>query len=306
MTRVSTFGNYNSALMNLMATQVRSQEAQERVSTQKVATDLTGFGRGSETLTALKAMQSRLQGFIETGESVATRLASQDLAFDRVAEGAGGARQAIAEALAAGRVDGLMLQLQSQFQISQDGLNAKHQGRYVFAGSNVDTAPVVAMTLADLSAAASVADAFQNDSLKQTSRLDEGTRLDTNFLATDIGTDLFQIFRDIQQYHETTPITGQPDQAMRDFLTTQLARLDTERASVTDMAARNGSMQNRVESLLKAQGQQKTSLDELLSNKTDADMAQAVTELQMSQLAIQASAQVINQLRQVSLLNYLS
>ncbi|WP_339913662.1 flagellin [uncultured Brevundimonas sp.] len=306
MTRVSTFGNYNSALMNLMATQVRSQEAQERVSTQKVATDLTGFGRSSETLTALKATQSRLQGFIDTGESVAARLASQDLAFDRVAEGAGGARQAIAEALAAGRVDGLMLQLQSQFQISQDGLNAKHQGRYVFAGSNVGAAPVVAMTLADLSAAASVADAFQNDSLKQTSRLDEGTRLDTNFLANEIGSNLFQIFRDIQQYHETTPITGQPDQAMRDFLTTQLARLDTERASVTDMAARNGSMQNRVETILKAQGQQKTSLDELLSNKTDADMAQAVTELQMSQLAIQASAQVINQLRQVSLLNYLS
>jgi flagellar hook-associated protein 3 FlgL len=35
-------------------------------------------------------------------------------------------------------------------------------------------------------------------------------------------------------------------------------------------------------------------------------MAEAITDLQLSQVAIQASAQVISQLRQVSLLNYLN
>ena len=70
MTRVATFGNYQSALLNLMNTQIRSAEAQERVSTQKNATDLTGFGRKSETLTALKGSQSRIQGFIDTAEAV--------------------------------------------------------------------------------------------------------------------------------------------------------------------------------------------------------------------------------------------
>ena len=72
------------------------------------------------------------------------------------------------------------------------------------------------------------------------------------------------------------------------------------------MAARNGAMQNRVDAILKSQTEQKTSLDELLSTKTDADMAQAITDLQLSQVAIQASAQVISQLSQVSLLNYLN
>ena len=91
MTRVSTSGNYQSALAELMNTQVRAQEAQTRISTQKVATDLTGFGRGAETLTALKSMQSRIQGFINTGETVSARLASQDMAFERIAAGASGA-----------------------------------------------------------------------------------------------------------------------------------------------------------------------------------------------------------------------
>jgi flagellar hook-associated protein 3 FlgL len=305
MTRVSTYGNYQSALLDLMSAQTRAQDAQERVSTQKNATDLVGFGRSSETLTALKSSQARIQGFIDTGEAVAARLGAQDLAFSRISQGSGGARQAIADALSSGRLDGLMLELQTQFQIAQDGLNTKHQGRYLFAGGNTEAAPVEVMTMADLAAAPDVASTFTNDMLKQASRLDEGTTMETGFLADETGTDLFGIFRDIQTYHQTTPIGGQGTEAIKAFLTTQLSRFDAASTDVTNMAARNGSMQNRVDAILKSQGEQKTSLEELVSDKTDADMAQALTDLQLSQVAIQASAQVISQLRQSSLLDFL-
>lgn len=306
MTRVSTFGNYESALANLMFAQTRANEAQERVSTQKIATDLTGFGRQSETLTALKSTQSRIQGFMDAASAVADRLSAQDLAFDRIANGTGGTRQAIADALAAGRLDGLMLEIQGQFQIVQDGLNAKHQGRYLFAGGNVETAPVEVMTMAELAAAPGVADAFANDTLKHKSRVDEGTVLETGFLADEVGTDIFQIFRDIQTFHQTTPLNGAIDDATRDFLTGILQRLDAGRETVTDTAARNGSMQNRVDAIIASQTEQKNALDEVLAGKTDADMAQAITDLQLSQVAIQAAAQVVNQLRSVSLLNFLT
>lgn len=236
---------------------------------------------------------------------VAARLGAQDLAFSRISEGGGGARQAIADALSSGRLEGLMLQLQTQFQIVQDGLNTKHQGRYLFAGGNTEAAPVEVMTMADLAAAPGVASTFTNDTLKQASRLDEGTTMETGFLADEVGTDLFEIFRDIQAYHQTTPITGQGTEAIKAFLTAQLSRLDAASADVTNFAARNGSMQNRVDAILKSQDEQKTSLEELVSDKTDADMAQALTDLQLSQVAIQASAQVISQLRQTSLLDFL-
>lgn len=306
MTRVSTFGNYESALANLMFAQTRANNAQERVSSQKVATDLTGFGRQSETLTALKSTQSRIQGFMDAAGAVSERLSAQDLALNRVADGTGGARQAIADALAAGRLDGLMLEIQGQFQIVQDGLNAKHQGRYLFAGGNVERAPVEVMTLAELAAAPGVADAFSNDTLKHKSRVDEGTVLETGFLADEVGSEIFQIFRDIQAFHQTTPLTGGVDDATRDFLTDILKRLDAGRETVTDTAARNGSMQNRVDAVIASQTQQKNALDEVLAGKTDADMAQAITDLELSQVAIQAAAQVINQLRSVSLLNFLT
>ena len=62
MTRVSTAGSYSSALLNLMNAQKQQENAQTRLSTQKVATDMAGFGRGAESLTALKAASGRVQG----------------------------------------------------------------------------------------------------------------------------------------------------------------------------------------------------------------------------------------------------
>lgn len=305
MTRVSTFGNYQTALLNLMTAQTRSQQAQERISTEKIATDLTGYGRGSETLTALKSSQARIQGYIQTGEAVAARLTAQDLALNQVADGAGEARQAISDALAAGSLDGLMLELQGKFQMARNGLNAQHQGRYLFSGGQVQTTPTTVATMAELADAPDAGSVFTNDSLKQSTKLDEGSAVETGFLASDLGEDLYAIFRDIQLYHEATPITGAVSDETRDFLNAQLLRLDTTRIAITDHAARNGSLQNRVESIMDSQTARKTALDGLISNRTDVDMAEAVTDLQMSQVAIQASAQVITQLRDVSLLNFL-
>lgn len=308
MTRVATYANYQSALLDLMAAQTRGQEAQSRVSTQKLAQDLKGFGRESETLIALKSMQNRVSGFIETGETVKARLETQALSLDRIADAAQGARQAIAESLAAGRLEGLMLDLQSHFQAAQDGLNAKHQGRYLFAGARGDVAPVTADTLADLALVTPVANVFVNDGLKQTSRLDENTTLQTGFLASELGTALFEVFRNIQLWHAgpNGPIDGQLDDATRQFLEQQLSAFDAAREGVIQAGARNGSMQNRVDTLLTAHEAQKTALDGMLGKRTDADMAQAITDLQLSQIAIQASAQVLSQLRDVSLLNLLA
>lgn len=306
MTRVSTYGNYQSALLDLMAAQSRGQDAQNKVNTQKNATDLVGFGRGSETVSALKSSQTRIQTFIDTNKTVAARLETQDLALGRVADASTAARQAIANAIAAGRMDGLMAELESQFQVAQDALNMKHQGKYMFAGGAVDQSPVQVATLAELAALPAAADAFRNDQLKQTSWVDENLSMDTGFLASEVAADLFAVFRDIQAVHAATPLDGQMTDAQRTFLTAQMSRFEAEAKDVVNVQARNGAMQSRVDALMESQESRKISVDTLLAGKTDANMAEAVTELEMAQIALQASAQVINQLRQVSLLNYLT
>lgn len=309
MTRVATYGNYQSALLNLMNTQTRSAEAQERVSTQKNATDLTGFGRQSETLTALKGAQSRIQGFIDTAGAVTTRLITQDLAMTQIHDGINGLRQAIGDALSTDSAGSMMLEMEGNFQSIRGGLNMRHQGGYLFAGASTTTAPLDAANLTELEAAPSVASVFRNDTLKTVSRVAEGTTLETGFLADELGAEVLSILRDVQNFHVTGgqgPFTGKLTDAQKTFLTTQLTRLEQAGQSVIDKIARTGSLAKQVENISVGHTAQKNALDELVSGRTDADMAKAVTDLQLSQIAIQASAQVISQLRQVSLLNYLS
>lgn len=308
MTRVATNANFQSALLDLQRAQLRQQDAQNRIATGKIATDLTGFGRGAETLTALKAADARLTGFITTGESVKARLDTQALAMDRLIESADMAREGVANALAAGRFDGVMLELEGAFQAAQSALNLKHQGAYLFAGARSTESPVEANTLAELAAEPTLADVFSNDQLKAASRLDDTTIVTTGFLASDIGGPMMQIMRDIYAYHTgpNGPISGTLDDAGRAFLQTQLVAIDAARETALQAGTRNGALQNQVASLLASQAAQQTQLGELIGDRTDADMAQAVTDLNLSQVAIQASAQVINQLRDISLLNLLS
>ena len=48
MTRVATNGNFQSALLSLMSAQSRAQQAQERIDSEKIATNMAGYGRGAE------------------------------------------------------------------------------------------------------------------------------------------------------------------------------------------------------------------------------------------------------------------
>jgi len=307
MNRVATFGNYQSALLDLMRAQTRAADAQERVSTQKNATDLNGFGRQSETLTALKGAQSRIQGFIDTSKAVSARLTTQDLAMSQMSEGIAGLRAAVGNALATDSAGSLMLELEGHFQAIRGGLTMRHHGGYLFSGASTTTSPVTVANLDELAAAPDVTSVFVNDTLKTASRVAEGTTLETGFLADDLGAEVFEILRDIQIYHDgpSGPLTGKINETQKAFLTTQLARLEQAATGVIDKMAKTGSMANQVENITKGHEAQLASLDELVSDRTDADMAVAITDLQLSQVAIQASAQVISQLRQVSLLNYL-
>lgn len=317
MTRVSTNGNYQSALLNLMKAQQAQNEAGERVQTRKIATDMAGFGRASETLTALKGASARVQGFLDTGEAVAARLEAQDLAMNQISDALSGAREAIGSVLATDSMATLMLDLEGQFQSVSNGLNYRHQGGYLFSGANTTKPAVTATTLNELLAAPDVASTLQNDQIKTASRIAENTSVETGYLADGFTfteadgvtqNHIFQIFRDIKAYHDdpaTGPLIGKPTEAQKLFLTAQLKRLDSATTTTIDAVARNGGLQNRLDKITLSHKAQQTSLDALVASRTDVDPMRAVTELQLSQVAVQASAQVVAQLRDVSLLNFL-
>jgi len=306
MTRVSTSSNFGVMTSNLMLAQVRQNEIGEQVSSQKIASDLKGYAKNAEMLTAMKSAQAKIDGFLDQTKLVSNRLDMQDTGIGQVADAAGDAREAIANALAAGNATTLMEQLQNAFGDAVRGLNTKSNGYYVFSGAKTDTPTTTATSMADLTAAPSTASLFQNDQYVTTNRIDESTTVKTGVLGDALGTDLFDAFKQIQAYVDANgAFSGNLTEAQTTFLKGTLSSFDSAQKGLTTAQGKNGLNQSRFEDAQTALQNQSDSLTVMIGGVVDVDMAEAVTRLQAAQLAVQASAQVFSTLQSSSLLNVL-
>jgi flagellar hook-associated protein 3 FlgL len=308
MERISTATNYQSALLNILSGQNRQEAAQGQVSTGKVATDLKGYGVHADALTATRSLKSRVDSHIDNTKNLSSTLEVQDQALGQLASAALSARGAVAEAIATGSSEGLMQALQGYLGQAIDSMNTEYQGRHLFAGGQSDTEPVGNLTLADLTAAPSIASLFGNDQLQITSRLDDKLTVSTNFLASDLGAPLMQALKAVQALHQggSGPLTGNLTPAQSAALEATLPSFDSAWSGLNGAVAQNGGLQNRVSSIQTALEDRQTALSGVLGGITDVDMASAVSRLQLAQTAVQASAQVFATLQGSSLLNALA
>ncbi len=307
MLRVSTASTYSAMLANLTQAQVRQNEASEQVASEKNADDLKGYARNAEVLTAMRGVQVKVAGFLEQTSSLGARLDMQEIALTRASESVSGAREAIADSLASDNAGTLMQALSGFFADTVGALNTRHDGRYLFAGGQTDTLPVTSTGLASVASPATVGAQFANDTMIISNRLDENTVMDTGFLASDLGTTAFTAFKAVRDYVDANGAFSNPlTTAQKTFLTTQLAAFDTAGQGLTDATARNGLMQNRLESARTDLTGRDTTLDGMVGDITNINMAEALTKLEQAQLSVQAAAQVFQTLRGSSLLAILS
>lgn len=307
VTRVTTPGNYAAVLTNLLAAQGRQVEAGNKVATQKNGNDLKDYARSSELLTAMRTVQTRLEAFQEQSKLLGDKLQTQDTGLVRVKDAAAAVRQIFSEAIASGRVDTLVEDVQAQLNNAAEGMNARYGGKYLFAGGQVDTRPVTVTNLSQLTAGPPISSFFQNDQFKVTAKLDEATTVTTGLLADDIGTDMLTAFQSFQAFNEGAggPFVGALTDAQRVFLEGQLTVWDDVRSDVTNMAAYNGTNQKRLDTVGEDLVSRQNALAGMIGDITDADMAQAAAELQTAQLSVQSAAYVFQALRESSLLEVL-
>jgi len=171
----------------------------------------------------------------------------------------------------------------------------------------VDTRPVTVTALADLTAGPPISSFFKNDDFKVTAKLDEATTITTGLLASDIGTDMLTAFQTFEAFNQGAggPFTGAMTAAQRTFLENQLATWDGVRSDVTILAAQNGTNQKRLETVAEDLEGRNNSLAGMLGDITDADMAEAATQLEQAQFSVQSAAYVLQALKDSSLINFL-
>src|ERR1700722_2085067 len=245
--RISTASAYNSILARLMNAQVAQAKAGNQISSSETATDLEGYGTGAETLTALQSTATQVTGYLNNTQTVSAKLSTQDNALTEVASSADSALQSVTQALASGNGATLMASLQAAFSNAVDGLNSTFNGEYLFAGGQVNTQPVSATSLSDLTASP-IPSLFHNDQRVTSTQLDQNTSVSTGFLASNVGTPLFQALAAIEAYNQgpNGPISGNLTTAQATFLTSQISGLDTVESNLNNVAAQNGQAQNVV------------------------------------------------------------
>ena len=308
VTRVSTVGNYSAILANIMAAQQRQLEAGVRVSTQKNGSSLKDFAQNDEMLTAMRSVQTRLTGYQDQNSLIADKLTTQDTALNQVADASQAIREAIADALASGDASTLMAEVQGQMNKAVGALNTKYNGNYLFAGGQINTQPVTAQQLSNLTAGPPIGSFFQNDQFKAQAAIDDSTTVTTGILASDVGTPLMNALQTLESFNQggSGPLGSNLTPAQRSFLESQLSTWDSVHQGVTTITAGNGMVQQRVDNIKTDLSSRQTTLAGMMSNITDADMAKAAADLQMAQTSFAAAAQVFQTLKESSLINLLA
>jgi flagellar hook-associated protein 3 FlgL len=308
--RISTTGSYATMTANLLRAQARQALVGEQIQTERYATDLKGYSKNAEVLTAMLSSKAKIDGLVSQTTLVNNRLDTQNNGITQVMDSAQGARTAIANAVAANSGANMMVQLEGFFGQAIQGLNTKSQDGYVFSGAQSNVPPTSATTMASLSAAPSTASLFHNDQYMMSNRVDQSTSVDTGFLGDKLGTDLFDAFKQVQDFANANPgppaaFSGALTTPELTFLTSMLKTFDDAHTGLISAGAQNGMIQQRFETAQDTLSKQSDTLKGMVGGITDVNLAEAATRLEAAKVAVQASAQVFTALQGSSLLNVL-
>tara|TARA_B100001939_G_scaffold484_1_gene457 strand:- start:1715 stop:2638 length:924 start_codon:yes stop_codon:yes gene_type:complete len=307
MTRVSSFGHQQMMLSSLLRNQEKVFDGQMTITTGKKEQQYSGFATQTNTLLGAKTVLTRTQSYINAGEYVDRQLRTNDVHLNALVSNAQDVRQAVLEAISMDETFALNEIMDQAFSSMVSALNTNIGGVYIFAGAKSDVPPVNARDITDLVAAASAQDLFQNDTRRAAAQVGQNTEMEYGLLASEVAGDIFAAFKNIADFNAGGggPIDGKLTPAQRAFLEGELATLDSAIDTLQLFVARNGTRQANLEDILVEHKDEEAFLQIFISDIEDADLAEAITQLENNQVALQASYEITAQLSRLSLLNFL-
>jgi flagellar hook-associated protein 3 FlgL len=307
MTRVASFAQSQAILAQYQATNARLFQDQQQISTGKIAQQYKDIPSQTGVLLSAQSLYARTTQFQQTNKELASTLDIQDTTLNQVATSSQDLREALLNGTSLGSGGTLMQQVDGAFQQVLSVLNTQVNGAYIFGGTRSDQPPVTAQTLSDLQAAPAASNVFANNQQRIGVSIDTGETMQYNFLADEVGGQLMDSMKQIADYNAgpNGPFGAVLTDAQQTFLAGQAHNLESITANINQLVARNGQFQNQVDAADQRHAQTSTNVQGFISDIADADVAQAVTNLNQDQVTLQASARVIAELQQNSLLNYL-
>ncbi len=307
MTRVSSFGQNQALLQGILRNQNNLFEAQQQVNTGKKSDEYRGIADQATTLVASKSLFSRTDTYETVAQDIGRSLDVYDLQLGQVLQGARDLRQQLMTTIGNNDATGFDLVSSESYGLVVNSLNTKVGNRFIFGGAAASDRPVTAEDITALQALPAVADAFQNDQLKATARISDSVTIEYGQLADEIGTDLLQVFRDLADYSDgpSGPLDGELNATQATFLQSQIAALDIAIQDIQRQQMLNGLRQSKIEDLTTQFSDQKVFLETFIADIEDVDITEAITRLNNSQTALEASYRVVSQTTRLSIVDFI-
>ena len=307
--RVATNSQSQFMLSQIQQAELALNKAQTQVTSGKVATDYAGIGDKTAMLEATRSAANRADAYQSATTLAVNQANLQDNQMSSLSDLANQLRQAITTATGDNDGSTLMTTAQGIFDQVVQILNSKDSnGNYLYGGDKNNQPPVTATSLNDLISMTSSSDAFQNGTVANSVMIGDGQSVKVGMLASDIGSGLLKTLKDIADFNAGPNgnfSTGLTD-AQSTFLSGEIQTATTAASQVNNAAAANGNVYGQLKDASANQKAMSNLFQGFVANIEQVDMPTAITQLNQSQVALQAALQVTAQLNQVSLLNYLS
>ncbi|MBE7638586.1 hypothetical protein GUA87_17145 [Sneathiella sp. P13V-1] len=319
MTRVSTYQQSQTLIQHMLNSQKHVTDAQRQVNTGKVADTYQGLYQEATSLAGAKSLVSTLEQHKENAGVILTNLQTYDQMLGSLENAATDLKEAVMGAVNSSSSLGLEATVEGVFNTVLGVLNSADTEGYLFAGSKRSVAPINITSWSDLTTALEPpTDIFTNDTLKRQVRIDENRVLETGMVADELALDIMTSLQRIALWQNGTlpttapvptgpagPVTSPLRQEDQDFLIGEIQQLENLVRGFNEARGVNGL---NLKTVIDTQEQLDLQIDQakiFVSNIEDVDAAEAITNLNQANFALESSYNVLSQINRTSLLNFL-
>jgi len=307
MTRVSNFAQSEAMIAEVLKVQERLFQSQRQVVTGKNAEFYKDIPRDSVVLLGAKTVETRTIQYQRTGIELTRKLEIYDVQVNELAKISVDLRQEVITAVASTSGLSIMDRVDALFSQAGRVLNTTLDGNYLFGGTRTDQPPVNIGTLAELIALPTAADAFDNSAKKLSAQTDDTFTMTYGALADEAATPLFEAIKRIAEFNAgpSGPFSSQLTEAQRNFLLGELPALVQVIDDLQLEVAQVGTDQQVLDEITIRHQETLDFTKIFISDIEDADAAEAISNLNRDQLALEGSFRVLAQIGRLSLLNFI-
>jgi flagellar hook-associated protein 3 FlgL len=305
MSRVSNIEQQNTMLQYLQQLQSQGQTLENQIASGQKSQTYAGISSQAGQVITLTATQSLPQAYMNTIDTVNTRLKTMSLAMQNISSIATSFQNTLANSAFA--PNGASVQQTAQQLLTELGsyMNTQDGSRYVFSGNQTSTPaynPASLPSPGDLTTNVA-ADYYGGDNGVAQATVDNNVNMQYGVTANNPAFE--QIVRVLNFFaNDSTPLSQTNPIDVANVNQAQ-QMMGTAAQAVQQLVATAGEQQGDLTQLKTAHQNALSLATTSLNNIEQVDTATAITQLNTLQTQLQASYQTINVLQSLSLANYM-